>query len=156
VSFLRGLSVRRLPIIPIAAGTGGILFPECTQQIKVSGEELSVVRSIEGEQLPLFGYCTVGEVRPRFKTSLFVAAGRIPCPPLYLWPSVADHCSADARQDGDLLPVGTMALLEKVEWSQLTPEEGGDEMMVIALGAPPPGCACSDLSIVRPMARSAT
>ena len=28
-------------------------------------------------------------------------------------------------QDGKLLPVGTMALLNKVEWSQLTPEEGG-------------------------------
>ena len=78
----------RLPIIPIAAGTGGILFPECQQNIMVSGEELSVVRSIEAEQVPLFGYCTVST-------------------------------------DGDLLPVGTMALLEKVEWSQLTPEEGG-------------------------------
>jgi hypothetical protein len=28
-------------------------------------------------------------------------------------------------QDGGLMPVGTMALMEKVEWSQLTPEEGG-------------------------------
>ena len=78
----------RLPIIPIAAGTGGILFPECNQKICVSGEELCVVRSIEGEQLPLFGYCTVDK-------------------------------------DGGLMPVGTMALMEKVEWSQLTPEEGG-------------------------------
>lgn len=79
---------KRLPIIPIAAGTGGILFPECNQKISVSGEELSVVRSIEGEQVPLFGYCTVDK-------------------------------------DGGLMPVGTMALMEKVEWSQLTPEEGG-------------------------------
>ena len=28
-------------------------------------------------------------------------------------------------QDGGLMPVGTMALMETVEWSQLTPEEGG-------------------------------
>ena len=56
------VSTCRLPIIPIAAGTGGILFPECQQKIKVSGEELTIVRSIEAEQLPLFGYCTIGEV----------------------------------------------------------------------------------------------
>jgi len=78
----------RLPIIPIAAGTGGILFPECKTAIKVSGEELSIVRTLEGEQIPLFGYCVVGD-------------------------------------DGDLLPIGTMAMVEKIQWSQLSPAEGG-------------------------------
>ncbi len=78
----------RLPIIPIAAGTGGSLFPECKQQISVAGEELVVVRSIEAERLPLFGYCMIGD-------------------------------------NGELLPVGTLALVEKVEWSKLTSEEGG-------------------------------
>jgi len=78
----------RLPIIPIAAGTGGILFPECKTAIKVSGEELSIVRTLEGEQIPLFGYCVVGD-------------------------------------DGDLLPIGTMAMVEKIQWSQLSPDEGG-------------------------------
>lgn len=32
-------------------------------------------------------------------------------------------------QDGNLLPVGTMALLEKVEWSQLMPEDGGGPLV---------------------------
>ena len=64
------------------------MFPECKQKIRVAGEELTVVRALEGEQVPLFGYCTVDET-------------------------------------GELLPVGTMALMEKVEWSQLTLEEGG-------------------------------
>jgi hypothetical protein len=54
----------------------------------VAGEELVVVRSIEAERLPLFGYCMIGD-------------------------------------NGELLPVGTLALVEKVEWSKLTSEEGG-------------------------------
>ena len=39
------------------------VVPECVSESdSVSGEELSVVRSIEGEQVPLFGYCTVDKV----------------------------------------------------------------------------------------------
>mmetsp|Transcript_44029 Transcript_44029/g.138954 ORF Transcript_44029/g.138954 Transcript_44029/m.138954 type:complete len:323 (-) Transcript_44029:117-1085(-) len=53
---------QRLPLLPVAPSEGGVLFPECKAIVQVSGEdELSSLRSIEGERLPLFGYCTVDE-----------------------------------------------------------------------------------------------
>uniref|UniRef100_A0A7S0HUK2 Lon N-terminal domain-containing protein n=1 Tax=Hanusia phi TaxID=3032 RepID=A0A7S0HUK2_9CRYP len=84
---------QRLPLLPVAPSEGGVLFPECKAIVQVSGEdELSSLRSIEAERLPLFGYCTVDEAGEMYSVGTMALLENVH------WASVVSE-----EEDGDVL-----------------------------------------------------
>jgi len=89
---------RRLVLLPVDSG---VLFPECQSSVVVGDESgLDALRSIEGEQVQLFGFCTYAEQgEGGFEIEV---------------------TGSSSDEDDDMQPlqqVGTMALLRSVEFS---------------------------------------
>lgn len=91
---------QRLVLLPVESG---VLFPECQSSVVVAEESgLDAVRYVQGEQIPLFGFCT------------------------YTNPGDEGSVRLEDSDDDDatLQAIGTMALLRDVEFSEEESAEG--------------------------------
>jgi len=94
-------------LLPVESG---VLFPECQSSVVVAEESgLDAVRYVQGEQIPLFGFCT------------------------YTNPGDEGSVRLEDSDDDDatLQAIGTMALLRDVEFSE---EEGAEGARCTCVG----------------------